>query len=43
MASTALQRHQKDFIDSAMAAGALKFGSFVLKSGRCVVIVCGII
>lgn len=29
-----LQIHQREFIEGALATGALKFGSFVLKSGR---------
>ncbi|KAL5514262.1 hypothetical protein ACEPAG_2350 [Sanghuangporus baumii] len=29
-----LEQYQKDLIEGAMSAGALKFGSFILKSGR---------
>ena len=32
--TTALQAYQKDFIEFALEQGVLKFGSFVLKSGR---------
>jgi len=30
----ALERYRSEFISSALSIGALKFGSFVLKSGR---------
>ena len=30
-----LEKHQSELIEHAMAVGALKFGSFTLKSGRC--------
>jgi len=33
-ATTALQVYQKEFIEFALEQGVLKFGSFVLKSGR---------
>jgi len=33
-ATNELQNHQREFIEGALATGALKFGSFVLKSGR---------
>ena len=29
-----LEKHQAELIEHAMAVGALKFGSFTLKSGR---------
>jgi len=29
-----LEKHQSELIEHAMAVGALKFGSFTLKSGR---------
>lgn len=32
--TTTLQRHQKDFLQFSIQQGVLKFGSFVLKSGR---------
>ena len=31
---TMLEKHQSELIEHAMAVGALKFGSFTLKSGR---------
>ncbi|KAI5121124.1 hypothetical protein M0805_002796 [Coniferiporia weirii] len=34
MATNELQQHQRELIELSMSAGALKFGSFVLKSGR---------
>ncbi|KAH8116047.1 orotate phosphoribosyltransferase [Phellopilus nigrolimitatus] len=34
MPTAELLQHQKDLIEGAMSAGALKFGSFTLKSGR---------
>lgn len=34
MSVEGLQQHQKDLIEGAMSVGALKFGSFTLKSGR---------
>jgi orotate phosphoribosyltransferase len=30
----ALQKHQTELIEHGMAVGALKFGTFTLKSGR---------
>lgn len=33
-ATSELQNHQREFIEGALATGALKFGSFILKSGR---------
>ena len=37
MATTpsALEDYQAQLVDDALTAGALKFGSFTLKSGRC--------
>jgi hypothetical protein len=37
MATTpsALENYQAQLVDDALTAGALKFGSFTLKSGRC--------
>lgn len=31
---TTLEKYQSDLIEHSMTAGALKFGSFTLKSGR---------
>ena len=31
---TTLEKYQNDLIEKSMAVGALKFGSFTLKSGR---------
>lgn len=31
---TMLEKYQSDLIEHSMAAGALKFGFFTLKSGR---------
>ncbi len=46
-ATSELQNHQREFIEGALATGALKFGSFILKSGRSVnfldIIVCNVL
>jgi hypothetical protein len=36
MSIQALQTYQNELIEQAMSVGALKFGSFTLKSGRSV-------
>jgi len=37
MATTsALESYQAQLVNDSLTAGALKFGSFTLKSGRCV-------
>jgi hypothetical protein len=36
MSTPALQTYQNELIEQAMSVGALKFGSFTLKSGRSV-------
>ena len=36
MATTTLHAHQAQLIEHGMAVGALKFGTFTLKSGRSV-------
>lgn len=33
--SSALERYQAQLVNDSLTAGALKFGSFTLKSGRC--------
>ena len=38
MSSSNLEKYQTELIDSALSIGALKFGSFVLKSGRFVLL-----
>jgi orotate phosphoribosyltransferase len=33
--TTTLESYQSQLVNDALTAGALKFGSFTLKSGRC--------